>query len=222
MIECIKLTKKYGAGASSVRVLNKVDLSVAQGTFSLLMGPSGSGKSTLIRILSGLETADSGKALVDGQEINALNSRQRERLRLEKIGVVFQDHLLLPELRAVENVELPLRGLGMPRAEAREHALAALALFGLEDLASRWPDELSGGQQQRVGIARATVGRRSVILADEPSGALDRVATRAVFAALREAAERGVTVLAATHDPSAADFADAVYDMEDGCLERRS
>ncbi|GAA1351654.1 ABC transporter ATP-binding protein [Falsarthrobacter nasiphocae] len=219
MITCTSVSKSYGSGQHAVPVLRGVSLDLPKGSFTALMGVSGSGKSTLIRILAGLESADEGQVTVAGRELSALKPRQRSAIRLEAVGVVFQEHLLLPELSAVENVELPLRGRGFSRAEARKDALEGLEFFGLAELADRFPDEISGGQKQRVGIARALVGGRTVILADEPTGALDRGSARVVFETFRRAADEGVTVLVATHDPLVGDWADATVHLVDGEVE---
>lgn len=194
--------------------MDAIDLVLQPATMTALMGPSGSGKSTLIRICAGLETADAGLVRVADRDVPTMSESQRARLRLEHVGVVFQDHTLIPELTAAENIELPLRALGHSRAKARAKAREALSMFDIEELAGRLPAQMSGGQQQRVGIARAMTGQRSVLLADEPTGALDRVATRHVFDALRQAAQAGVTVLVATHDRAVAEFADAIVEID--------
>lgn len=214
MIELRSVSKSFGHGPTTRKVLEDVDLSLGGATFTALMGPSGSGKSTLIRLLAGLEQADSGSIRVGDADVTKLNRAQTARLRLEKVGVIFQDHTLIPELSAIENVVLPLRAMGISRTEAHQGALDALAAFGIDDLADRRPQEMSGGQQQRVGIVRAMLGGRRVLLADEPTGALDRGATRHVFRALRQAADAGVTVLVATHDHAVADFADNVVHID--------
>lgn len=214
MIELASVTKTYGRGVEFQKVLDAVDLALEGATMTALMGPSGSGKSTLVRICAGLEGVDSGTVKVAGADVTAMSPDRAARFRLEQVGVVFQDHTLIPELTASENVALPMRAMGVSRVDAREGAEEALALFDIEELADRFPAQMSGGQQQRVGIARAMLGGRRVLLADEPTGALDRASTRQVFEALRQAADSGVTVLVATHDHAVREFVDFVVEID--------
>ncbi|WP_116115566.1 ABC transporter ATP-binding protein [Austwickia chelonae] len=218
MITIRNLSKSYPSGTGPVPVLSEVDLSVDPGELVALMGPSGSGKSTLIKICAGLVLGDTGDIDIAGQTLTRLSARRRAHLRLEHVGVVFQDHNLLPELSAVENVALPLRALGTARRTALDEAQDALLAFGLDHLAARRPTDISGGEQQRVGIARALVGDKKILLADEPTGSLDRQASHDVFAMLRAAADGGAAVLIASHDHAVTDWADTVITIEDGTL----
>ncbi|GAB78443.1 putative ABC transport system ATP-binding protein [Austwickia chelonae] len=218
MIAIQSLSKSYVSRTGPVPVLSDIEMSVEAGELVALMGPSGSGKSTLIKICAGLIIGDTGKIDIVGQDLTRLSARQRAHLRLKHIGVVFQDHNLLPELSAVENAALPLRALGIRRRAALEEAQEALTAFGLEHLAARRPTDISGGEQQRVGIARALVGNKRILLADEPTGALDRQTSHDVFAMLRTAADSGAAVLIASHDHAVTGWSDTVVTIEDGKL----
>lgn len=217
-IDLVEVSKTYAPGAEHVLVLDRASLRVEPGEMVALMGPSGSGKSTVINLCAGLDVADSGEVTVLGHRLEGLSQRDRSLLRLWELGVVFQDDNLLQELTAVENVALPLRARGVRRRQALQAAAEQLALLGIDDLAGRRPNQMSGGQQQRVGIARALVGDKQVLLADEPSGSLDRAATADVFQALREVADSGAAALVATHDPAVHDWADRLVQVFDGDL----
>jgi putative ABC transport system ATP-binding protein len=180
------------------------------------MGPSGSGKSTLLTIAGTLEDATSGEILIDGAEISAMSPDDRARLRRRSIGYVFQDFNLLAGLTAVENVALPLELDGVVSSRAQDSAHEALRSLGLEDRAGHFPDDLSGGEQQRVAVARAVVGNRRLLLADEPSGALDSVNGEAVMRLLRDACRRGMAGVVVTHDSQLAAWADRVVFLRDG------
>ena len=175
VLELRRVSKTYGQGAAEVHALAEVDLSVNAGSMVAVMGPSGSGKSTLLTIAGSLEEPDSGEVLIDGTPLSGMSRNALARLRRRTVGYVFQDFNLLPGLTVAENVALPLELDGMSARPARTAALGVLNELGLEERAARFPDELSGGERQRVAIARAVVGDRRLLLADEPSGALDSV-----------------------------------------------
>jgi putative ABC transport system ATP-binding protein len=216
MLELRSVSKTYGLGPSEVRALRDVDLSVVAGEMVAVMGPSGSGKSTLLTIAGSLEEASSGEVLVDGQEVSSMTADERARLRRRQIGYVFQDFNLLPGLTALENVSLPLELDGVDLDRARPEALRALDDLEMRQRAEHFPDELSGGEQQRVAIARAVVGSRRLLLADEPSGALDSVNGEAVIRLLRTVCRSGLAVVVVTHDSQLAAWADRIVFLRDG------
>jgi len=216
MLEMRRVSKVHGSGPSEVRALREVDLTVDRGELLAVMGPSGSGKSTLLTIAGTLEDATSGEILIDGAEISAMSPDDRARLRRRSIGYVFQDFNLLAGLTAVENVALPLELDGVVSSRAQDSAHEALRSLGLEDRAGHFPDDLSGGEQQRVAVARAVVGDRRLLLADEPSGALDSVNGEAVMRLLRDACRRGMAGVVVTHDSQLAAWADRVVFLRDG------
>jgi putative ABC transport system ATP-binding protein len=214
-LEVRGLTRTYGDGATAVAPLQGLDLSFAPGTFTAVMGPSGSGKTTFLNCAGALETPTHGRVLIDGRDITDLNENRRTRVRRERIGFVFQSFHLMPYLTAKQNVALPLRLAG--RRPDRRRVADLLDRVGLADRTDHLPGELSGGQQQRVAIARALVTEPAVILADEPTGALDSRTAASVLALLRSTVrELGATVVMVTHDPVAAAFADAVVFLVDG------
>ena len=215
-LELRHVSKVYGSGPSEVNALSDVELSVERGELVAVMGPSGSGKSTLLTIAGSLEDASSGQVLVDGIDLAAVSRSDRARLRRRSIGYVFQDFNLLPGLTALENVTLPLELDGIPLKRAREAGLEALEELDVVDQADRFPDELSGGQRQRIAIARAVVGERGLLLADEPTGALDSVNGEAVMRLLRAATQRGVAGVVVTHEAQLASWADRVVFLRDG------
>jgi putative ABC transport system ATP-binding protein len=215
-LELRNVSKSYGAGPTEVHALREVDLAVAAGTMVAVMGPSGSGKSTLLTIAGSLEDPTSGEVVVCGTALAGLSRDQRARLRRRGIGYVFQDYNLLAGLTAVENVTLPLELDGVPARKARTAGLAALADLGLADRAAHFPDQLSGGERQRVALARAMVGDRRLLLADEPSGALDSVSGEDVMRLIHAACKRGVTAVVVTHDAQLASWADRVVFLRDG------
>jgi putative ABC transport system ATP-binding protein len=216
MLEMRRVSKVHGSGPTEVRALREVDLTVDRGELVAVMGPSGSGKSTLLTIAGSLEEATSGEILIDGSEISDMSLDDRARLRRRSIGYVFQDFNLLAGLTAVENVALPLELDGVPLPQAQDSAYEALRSLGLEDRAVHFPDDLSGGEQQRVAVARAVVGNRRLLLADEPSGALDSVNGEAVMRLLRDACRRGMAGVVVTHDSQLAAWADRVVFLRDG------
>jgi putative ABC transport system ATP-binding protein len=215
-LEFQRVSKIYGAGPTEVRALIEVDLSVATGELVAVMGPSGSGKSTLLTIAGSLEDASAGEVLIGGSPLSAMSRNERARLRRRSIGYVFQDFNLLAGLTAVENVTLPLELDGVPARRARPAGMAALDELDLADRAARFPDELSGGERQRVAIARAVVGDRHLLLADEPTGALDSANGEAVMRLVRAACRRGVAGVVVTHDAQLASWADRVVFLRDG------
>jgi len=215
-LELHNVSKVYGSGASEVRALREVDLSVQPGELVAVMGPSGSGKSTLLTIAGSLEEASSGLVLVDGVDLATISRAGRARMRRRSIGYVFQDFNLLPGLTALENVTLPLELDGVTSRAARAAALDAMAELDVADRVDRYPDELSGGERQRVAIARAIVGDRGLLLADEPTGALDSVNGEGVMRLLRAATHRGVAGVVVTHEAQLASWADRVVFLRDG------
>ena len=215
-LELQGISKHYGEGATLVHALIDVDLAVEEGELVAVMGPSGSGKSTLLTIAGTLEDATSGEVRIAGQPVGAMSRNDRARLRRQAIGYIFQDFNLLAGLTAVENVALPLELDGIGLSTSRRAALSALKQVGIEELAGRFPDELSGGERQRAAIARSIVGDRHLLLADEPTGALDSVNGEAVMRLVREACRRGVAGIVVTHDAQLASWADRVVFLRDG------
>jgi putative ABC transport system ATP-binding protein len=215
-LELRGISRTYGSGPSEVHALVDIDLVVEPGDLVAVMGPSGSGKSTLLAIAGSLEDPTAGEVLLAGQAVATMSRNARARLRRRSIGYVFQDFNLLAGLTAVENVALPLELDGTPARAARRTGLEALEVFGLDDRAERFPDELSGGERQRVAIARAVVGDRRLLLADEPTGALDSVNGEAVMRLVRAACQRGVAGVIVTHDAQLASWADRVVFLRDG------
>ncbi|MBV9660245.1 MAG: ABC transporter ATP-binding protein [Acidimicrobiales bacterium] len=216
VLELRQTSKTYGAGPTEVPALRHVDLSVDEGELVAVMGPSGSGKSTLLTIAGSLEEPTSGEVLVCGRALSGMSRNERSRLRRRVIGYVFQDFNLLAGLTAVENVSLPVELDGTSIKAARDLGMRALDELGLADRATRFPDELSGGERQRVAIARAVVGDRQLLLADEPSGALDSNNGDAVMRLIRSACQRGVAGVVVTHDAQLASWADRVVFLRDG------
>jgi putative ABC transport system ATP-binding protein len=216
MLDMRCVSRVYGRGAAEVHALRDVDLAVEAGAMVAVMGPSGSGKSTLLTIAGSLEEPTSGQVIVDGAELAKLSRGAKEQLRRRAIGYVFQDFNLLPGLTAAENVALPLELDGVPARKASRAALDALDGLGLSDRAAHFPDQMSGGQRQRVAIARAVVGERKLLLADEPSGALDSVNGEGVMRMIHAACKRGVAAVVTTHDAQLASWADRVVFLRDG------
>lgn len=213
------LTKAYRRGNQSVEVLRNIDIVVPRGAFIALMGPSGSGKSTLLNIIAGLDTPSSGVALVMGTEIAKLKERELDAWRAKHIGFVFQSYNLIPVLTAVENVELPLMIRGLPVKQQREQATRMLERVGLVDRSDHYPSQLSGGEQQRVALARALVGSPPLVIADEPTGDLDRASATHVLTLLRSlSADSNTTIVMVTHDPEAAEVANTTYRLSKGEL----
>lgn len=207
-------------GAVEVTALAGVDLDVRMGELVAVMGPSGSGKSTLLHLAGGLDSPTSGRVALSETVLGDLDRTQMARLRRRRIGYVFEDYNLIPALTAAENVALPLELDGVEAAAVRRQAQEALAKVGLDGLGGRFPDEMSGGQRQRVAIARALVGPRRLLLADEPTGALDSATGAEVMTLLRARVDEGAAGLVVTHDRSTAAWADRVVVLRDGRVER--
>jgi putative ABC transport system ATP-binding protein len=218
VLDMREVSKVYGDGAAKVQALRDVNLSVEAGAMVAVMGPSGSGKSTLLTIAGSLEEPTSGEVLIGGNPLSRMSRNAKARLRRRAVGYVFQDFNLLPGLTAAENVALPLELDGISAKTARAAVLRALEGLGLGERADRFPDQLSGGERQRVAIARAVVGDRRLLLADEPSGALDSVNAEEVMRLLHEACKRGVAAVVVTHDAQLASWADRVVFLRDGAL----
>ena len=216
-VEFSDVVKAYGSGTNEVRALNGVTLRVAPGEFVAVMGPSGCGKSTLLHLAGALESPTAGQVRVNGRDVSALSPRDQATLRRREVGYVFQRLNLIPSLTAVENVMLPLELDGTSTSAARATAIEALATMGLDRLVDRYPDDFSGGQQQRIAIARAIVGSRSLLLADEPTGALDTANADQVVELLAALPRtRGTALVLVTHEPRFASWADRVVFLRDG------
>jgi putative ABC transport system ATP-binding protein len=217
MIELRQVSKSYGVGEAEVHALRGATLAAVEGEMVAVMGPSGSGKSTLLTIAGTLEEPTAGEVLIAGQPLKNMPKAKKAQLRRRTIGYVFQDFNLLPGLTAAENVSLPLELDGTSARRARGAALTALDGLGLRDRAGHFPDQLSGGERQRVAIARAMVGERRIVLADEPSGALDSVNGEAIMRLLRNACKNaGMTAIVVTHDAQLASWADRIIFIRDG------
>ncbi|WP_371479651.1 ABC transporter ATP-binding protein [Kitasatospora sp. NBC_00315] len=210
------VTRVHGQGAAEVHALRGVDLKVHPGEFVAVMGPSGSGKSTLLTLAGGLDSPSAGRVLVEGTALGTLSRKRLAEVRRRSIGYVFQDYNLIPALTAGENISLPLELDGRSGRAARREALAALEELGIPELADRFPDDMSGGQQQRVAIARALIGERRLVLADEPTGALDSTTGESVLAVLRARCDAGAAAMMVTHEARHAAWADRVVFLRDG------
>lgn len=218
-VEIRHLTKSYRRGEQTVPVLENINLDIQFGEFVALMGPSGSGKSTLLNLIAGIDKPTSGKLLVGGVDIAALTEADLARWRGGHVGFIFQFYNLMPVLNALENVELPLMLTRLTRHERREHAESALAMVGLTDRMNHYPSELSGGQQQRVAIARAIITDPTLLVADEPTGDLDRVSAHEILDLLDQLnTELGKTIVMVTHDHRAAERAHRLMQLEKGEL----
>ncbi len=215
-LELHRVSKSYGEGSALVHALVDVSLSVDRGHLVAVMGPSGSGKSTLLTIAGSLEEPTSGEVFIDDTPLASMSRNEKARLRRRTIGYVFQDFNLLVGLSAVENVSLPMELDGISSKRARAAAVAALEVIGIAERAGHYPDELSGGERQRVAIARAVVGERHLLLADEPSGALDSANGEAVMKMMRGACKHGAAAVVVTHDQHLASWADRVVFLRDG------
>jgi len=216
VIALSRVTKTYGAGDTLVRAVADVDLVVERGDYVAIMGPSGSGKSTLMHIIGCLDAPSRGRYLLDGVDVRRRDERQLSRIRNRKIGFVFQSFNLIPRTSALSNVELPLAYAGVRQSERRQRALGALERVGLADRIDHLPTELSGGQQQRVAVARALVSEPVLLLADEPTGALDSHATSEVLALFDDLSASGRTLIVITHEHDVAERAKRVVQMRDG------
>jgi putative ABC transport system ATP-binding protein len=221
LVEIRDLTKQYVRGGQVIPVLVGIDLDIEAGDFVALMGPSGSGKSTLLNLLAGIDKPTSGRIRVAGVDIAELSETELAAWRAASVGFIFQFYNLMPVLSAFDNVELPLLLTSLSRRERRERVETALALVGLADRTEHYPNELSGGQQQRVAIARALIGDPLLIVADEPTGDLDRTTAEEILHLLeRLNREVGKTIVMVTHDPRAAEKAHRVIHLEKGVLVR--
>jgi len=219
VIEIKDLTKSYRRGSQSIVVLENLSLNIEEGDFLALMGPSGSGKSTLLNLIAGLDKADSGSIRVRGTDISSLSETGLAKWRAENVGFIFQFYNLVPVLTAFENVELPLILTNLSRKERKEHVTTALRLVSLEDRMEHYPRQLSGGQQQRVAIARAVVTDPTILVADEPTGDLDRASAEEVLQLMEKLSSAiGKTVVMVTHDPRAAKKAGNIKYLEKGVL----
>lgn len=208
----------FTSSAETVAALDGVTFSAAPGSLTAVTGESGSGKSTLLNVIAGLQPVTHGEVRVAGNDLTALSEDELSDLRLQCIGVVFQDNNLIPDFDALENVALPLLAMGWKRADAFNEARRWLDRVGILDLATRRPSKMSGGQRQRIGIARALVGDRSILVTDEPTGALDSKNSEDLFGLLADLAGEDKTIVVATHDHTVSKFATAHYTMRDGHL----
>jgi putative ABC transport system ATP-binding protein len=220
MIRLERLNRIFQVGDQQVRALRDVDLTIDKGEYLSLMGPSGSGKSTLLNIIGLLDRATSGRYLLDGQDVTALSDEQQAQVRREKIGFVFQFFHLIARLNAQQNVELPMMLGGVPPAERARRARELLERYGLGNRAHHRPEQLSGGQRQRVAIARATVMQPGVLLADEPTGNLDRASGQEVIGLLETLHEQGTTLIVVTHDPALGQRAHRRLRLVDGSIDQ--
>lgn len=218
VLECVELSRVHGSGRNAVTALDKVSVRVHPGEMLAVMGPSGSGKSTLLHLAGGLDVATSGVVRVDGVELAPMTSAGRAEMRRRRVGYVFQELNLVASLTAAENVALPLELDGLGARRARRVATELLGEVGLGHLGDRYPDDLSGGEQQRVAIARALVGEKRLLLADEPTGALDSTSGEAVLRQLRACVDRGGAAVLVTHDARYAAWADRIVFLKDGRL----
>ncbi len=219
MIICKSISKSYTKGTNIVTPLENLDLEVGRGEFLALMGPSGSGKTTLLNLISGIDSPTSGSLVIDGENIAAFTRKQLTQWRARKVGYIFQLYHLIPVLTAFENVELPLLITSMSKAERKQKAEEALEIVGLQDRSHHTPSELSGGQEQRVAIARALVADPALLVADEPTGDLDRESATMILELLQSLSrERGKTIVMVTHDARAAEAADRTLHLEKGKL----
>lgn len=222
ILELVNVSRMFRQGLTDVAALSDVNLSVAPGELVAVMGPSGSGKSTLLNIAGGLDWPTSGTVHVDGTDLGTLSAAQLAGLRRASLGYVFQELNLVRSLTAAENVALPLELDGRPARQSRAEAIESLKLVGMIDHVDRFPDEMSGGEQQRVAIARGLVGTRRLLLADEPTGALDWAAGEEIVSLLRHRCDSGCAALLVTHEARYAGWADRVVYLRDGVVVERA
>lgn len=217
MIELRNVAKIYKMGETEIKALNGVTLSIEKGEFISLVGPSGSGKSTLLNIIGCIDTPTSGEVYFDGADISKLHDKGLTKIRLHKIGFIFQMFYLIPTLNAVENIELPMKEAKVPKEERKKRMRHLLEQVGLGQREKHYPSQLSGGEQQRVAIARALANRPSVLLADEPTGEIDSQTSEKIVSLLKRLnSEEGVTLIVVTHDLKVAKHADRLITIEDG------
>ncbi|MCX7628281.1 MAG: ABC transporter ATP-binding protein [Methylophilaceae bacterium] len=222
MIELSGISRTFRLGDSEVHALRHIDLDIAPGEYVAVMGPSGSGKSTLLNLMGLLDRPDAGSYRLEGRDVTTLTAEEQAAVRSRRIGFVFQSFHLVPRLTAADNIELPMLLAGIPPAERKKRVAQALREYGLTERAHHRPDQLSGGQRQRVAIARATVMHPAVILADEPTGNLDRATGEEVVHLLEALNAQGVTLVVVTHDPTLGARARRQIVMEDGAIARDS
>ena len=222
IIQMTGVNKYYQVGEEKLHALRNVSLTVDRGEFLAILGPSGSGKSTLMNIIGCMDTADSGSYLLDGSEINTMKDQQLTQVRNEKIGFIFQKYQLIPKYSVMQNICMPLLIRGRSQREAEESSAETIRLLGLGERVTHKPSELSGGQQQRVAIARALVGQPSILLADEPTGALDSTTGREVLELFIRLNELGNTIVMITHDEKVARYAHRVVRIVDGELRTQA
>ncbi|KZE74654.1 macrolide ABC transporter ATP-binding protein [Paenibacillus polymyxa] len=220
VIEIKELKKRYEVGGQEIQALRSVNLSINEGEFVAIMGPSGSGKSTMMNVIGCLDHPDTGKYYLDGYSILDARENELSEIRNEKLGFVFQKFYLLPRTTALANVELPMMYAGVPAKERRERAIAALRMVGLAERMYNKPNELSGGQQQRVSIARALVNHPVILLADEPTGALDTKTSIEIMELFQGLNEQGKTIVLVTHELEIAEYAKRLISFRDGNIER--
>jgi putative ABC transport system ATP-binding protein len=221
LVEIINLFKSYYRGNQPIPVLRDISLTIAEGEFMAIMGPSGSGKTTLLNVIAGIDQADSGSIRIAGTDITVLHEMELARWRSRHIGFIFQFYNLMPVLTAFENIELPLLLTGLSRKERRRHVETALKVVGLEDRQDHYPKELSGGQQQRVAIARAVITDPTIIVADEPTGDLDKNSAQEILGLMEGLNdESGKTIIMVTHDPRAAKSARRLIYLDKGVLRQ--
>ncbi len=222
LIKLEKITKNYRVGTEKVAILRDIDLTINQGDFLAIMGPSGSGKSTLMNIIGCLDAPSSGRYILRGEDISSYDDEGLAKVRNQQIGFVFQQFHLLPRLTAKKNVELPMVYAGISKKEREERAEQALSRVGLAERMDYLPNSLSGGQKQRVAIARSLVNEPSIILADEPTGALDTKTSETIMALLTELNQAGTTIALVTHEPEIADYTQRTIYVRDGQLMDRA
>ena len=220
IIELQDICKSYIQGTMVTPVLKNINFTMKEGEYTAIMGPSGSGKSTLMNLIGCLDQPTSGRYLLDGEDVSAYTDNQMSDIRLQKIGFVFQTFQLLPYMSATDNVALPLSYAGVSRRERKERAIEMLGKVGLSDRVGYLPNQLSGGQKQRVAIARAMINHPRILLADEPTGALDSTSGKQIMGLFRELNEDGVTILMITHDAEIASNADRIVEIRDGLLNQ--
>jgi len=220
IVETQDLTKVYRMGKVDIQALHDVDLKIPRGQMLCVYGPSGSGKSTLLNLIGGLDRPTSGKVVVDGVDLTQLGGNELAEFRLRKVGFIFQQYNLVPTLTALENVELPMIFSKVPKSERRQRAVEMLASVKMDDRLDHKPDELSGGQQQRVAIARALINQPSIILADEPTGAIDTSTIHMLMDIIQELNKQGQTFIIVTHDLLVAQACKRSIILRDGAVER--